>query len=115
MTELREMYHPGSYIEDSIEALGMTQSEFAARVGLSVKTISQLISGDANITFETANKFSEFFHCIIVTRNRGFHLSVRASAFYRHCRRIGELRCRYQKRNFKRVLLFRRAIPFRLC
>lgn len=65
MSEIREMYHPGSYIEDSIEALGMTQSEFAARVGLSVKTISQLISGDANITFETANKFSDFFHTSI--------------------------------------------------
>lgn len=65
MTDLKEVYHPGCYIEDSIEALGMTQSEFAARVGLSVKTISQLISGDANVTFETANKLSDFFHTSI--------------------------------------------------
>lgn len=65
MSELREMYHPGSYIADAIEALGITQSEFAARVGLSVKTISQLISGDINITFEIANKFSKFFYTSI--------------------------------------------------
>lgn len=55
------MYHPGSYITDAIEALGITQSEFAERIGLSVKTINQLISGNANITFEIANKFSKIF------------------------------------------------------
>lgn len=61
MSELREIYHPGSYITDVIEALGITQSEFAERIVLSVKTINQLISGNTNITFEIANKFSEFF------------------------------------------------------
>lgn len=65
MSELREMYHPGSYITDVIETLGITQNEFAERIGLSVKIINQLISGNTNITFEIANKFSEFFHTSI--------------------------------------------------
>ena len=34
-------FHPGSYIEDIVEELNITQSEFAERLGVSAKTISK--------------------------------------------------------------------------
>lgn len=45
---------PGETLQETLEALGMTQSELAARTGRSEKTISQIINGKAPITTETA-------------------------------------------------------------
>ncbi|MBE6015648.1 MAG: addiction module antidote protein, HigA family [Lachnospiraceae bacterium] len=50
--------HPGYYIADLIEELGMTQAEFATRVGTNTKTISYLVNGQANITNDLAKKMS---------------------------------------------------------
>ena len=61
MSEKRVVSHPGEYLIDSIEALGMTQNEFAIRTDISTKTISNLINGKANITFEIASKLASFF------------------------------------------------------
>ena len=58
----RIVSHPGIYIKDAIEELGLSQSEFAFRTGLSVKTVSTLINGESNITFDVAIKLASFFH-----------------------------------------------------
>lgn len=58
----RIVSHPGIYVKDAIEELGLSQSEFAFRTGLSIKNVSTLVNGESNITFEVANKLSGFFH-----------------------------------------------------
>ncbi|AZT90161.1 addiction module antidote protein, HigA family [Caldicellulosiruptor changbaiensis] len=47
---------PGETIKENLEYLGMTQAEFAQRMGLSEKTVSEIINGIAPITYETALK-----------------------------------------------------------
>ena len=60
--ENRLVSHPGVYIRDAIEELGLSQSEFALRTGLSIKNVSTLINGESNITFEVAVRLANFFH-----------------------------------------------------
>src|SRR5665213_197190 len=47
---------PGDSLAETLETLGMTQIDLADRVGLSRKTINQIIQGVAPITAETAVK-----------------------------------------------------------
>lgn len=58
----RIVSHPGIYIKDALEELGLSQSEFAYRTGLSVKNVSTLLNGESNITFDVAIKLAGFFH-----------------------------------------------------
>jgi len=48
---------PGETLADTIQALGMTQAELAARTGRPVKTISEIINGKEAITPRTALQF----------------------------------------------------------
>lgn len=57
----RPVSHPGIYIRDAIDELGLNQSEFAIRSGLSIKNVSTLLNGESDITFEVALKLSSFF------------------------------------------------------
>ncbi|VTS48589.1 HigA family addiction module antitoxin [Streptococcus dysgalactiae] len=52
-------FHPGSYIEEIIDDLNITQEEFAERLGVSPKTISKLINAEVPVSTETANKLSK--------------------------------------------------------
>ncbi|MCR4589024.1 MAG: HigA family addiction module antidote protein, partial [Lachnospiraceae bacterium] len=51
-------FHPGYYIADMIEEMGMTQAEFATRLGTTTKTVSCLVNGQANISNDLAKKLS---------------------------------------------------------
>ena len=51
-------FHPGYYIADIIEDMGISQVEFAARMGTTAKTLNQLVNGQANISNDLANKLS---------------------------------------------------------
>ena len=51
-------FHPGYYIADIIEDMGISHAEFAARMGTTAKTLSQLINGQANISNDLAKKLS---------------------------------------------------------
>ena len=51
-------FHPGYYIADVIEDMGISQAEFATRMGTTAKTLSQLINGQANISNDLAKKLS---------------------------------------------------------
>ena len=61
MSNIRFVPHPGEYLKDAIDELGMSQNEFAIRIGTSGKTISKIISAEQNITFDIASKIAEFF------------------------------------------------------
>ena len=61
MLSKRRVSHPGIYIKEAIEELGLNQSEFALRSGLSIKNVSTLISGTSRITVDVARKLSAFF------------------------------------------------------
>ena len=54
-------FHPGIYIKESLEAMEMTAKEFAARTGISERTLSALITGKGDITFDVAYKLSQYF------------------------------------------------------
>ncbi len=47
---------PGATLLETLESLGMSQSELSLRTGLAEKTISQIVNGVAPITHETALK-----------------------------------------------------------
>ena len=51
-------FHPGYYIADVIEDMGVSQAEFATRLGTNTKTLSYLLNGQANITNDLAKKLS---------------------------------------------------------
>lgn len=45
---------PGDSIRENMEALGMNQEELAARLGITTKHLSNVLNGNAPITYETA-------------------------------------------------------------
>lgn len=49
-------FHPGVYIKEIIEEYGITQEEFAFRLGSNTQTVSGLINGRNNITNDLALK-----------------------------------------------------------
>ncbi len=46
--------HPGEILEETLESRNMKRIDLAKRCGLSVKTVSQILSGNAPVTTETA-------------------------------------------------------------
>lgn len=60
MANIRRI-HPGVYIKESLDVMEMTAKEFAARTGISERTLSAIINGNGNITFDVAYKLSMFF------------------------------------------------------
>lgn len=52
-------FHPGSYVEDILDDLNITQKEFATRLGVTEKSLSKLINGEDNLSNETAYKLSK--------------------------------------------------------
>ena len=51
-------FHPGYYVAEIVEDAGITQAEFATRMGTTAKTLSQLINGQANLSNDLAQKLS---------------------------------------------------------
>ena len=51
--------HPGELLEEEIEFIGMTQSELAERMRVSVHVVSEIIRGKRDITDEVAVKLEE--------------------------------------------------------
>lgn len=52
-------FHPGTYVEELVNNLNITQSEFANRLGTSAKTVSKIINGEDRISRELASKLSK--------------------------------------------------------
>lgn len=51
-------FHPGYYIAEVIEDMGITQAEFAKRLGTNGKIVSNLINAQINLSNEIAEKLS---------------------------------------------------------
>ncbi len=51
-------FHPGYYITEIIEDMGISQSEFADRVGIADKILDDLVKGRINISYGIAKKLS---------------------------------------------------------
>ena len=60
MANIRKI-HPGEFIKDSLEAMEMTSKEFSMRTGISERTLSAVLNGNGNITFDIAFKLASFF------------------------------------------------------
>ncbi|HJF86744.1 MAG TPA: HigA family addiction module antitoxin [Companilactobacillus farciminis] len=58
----RIVFHPGSYIEDIIEELNITQEEFADQLDISTETLSEIVNGKIAITSDIANKLAKITH-----------------------------------------------------
>lgn len=52
-------FHPGYYIKEIIEESGLTQEDFAKRLGTTPKNLSLLVRGEQNLSFNVALKLSK--------------------------------------------------------
>lgn len=52
-------FHPGSYVEEILEDLNITQKEFAQRLNMTEKSLSKLINGEDNLSKESSYKLSK--------------------------------------------------------
>ncbi len=57
----RMAFHPGYYIQEELEALEMTQEEFAKRLDTTPKNLSILIRGEQSLSIDMAMKLARFF------------------------------------------------------
>lgn len=51
-------FHPGYYVAEIIEDMGISQDEFATRLGTTGKTVSKLVNGQCNISNDLAQKLA---------------------------------------------------------
>ncbi len=51
-------FHPGYYIEEIVEESGLTQADFAKRLGTTPKNLSVLMGGKQSLTVDMAIKLS---------------------------------------------------------
>ena len=51
-------FHPGYYIQEIVEESGLTQADFAKRLGTTPKDLSLLIRGEQNLSSDIAMKLS---------------------------------------------------------
>ena len=60
MANIRRV-HPGVYIKESLLAMEMTAKEFSVRTGISERTLSSIINGSGDITYDVAFKLATYF------------------------------------------------------
>ena len=53
--------HPGEFLSEILEELGLSQAEFARAIGVSPMRISHVIKGDRPVTAELALLFGQAF------------------------------------------------------
>ncbi len=57
----REPIHPGEFLADELEELGMSAAELARIVRVPANRISQIIAGRRNVTADTALRLGRYF------------------------------------------------------
>lgn len=55
----RIAFHPGYYIEECLENSGLTQQDFADKLGMTSESLDELINGQESISAETGKKLSK--------------------------------------------------------
>lgn len=53
--------HPGEHLEEELDALGMSAAELARQMQVPANRISQILSGERDITADTAMRLGHFF------------------------------------------------------
>lgn len=61
-SNIRKVSHPGKYVKEAIEALNMSQNEFAIESGMPPNNLDSLINKESSITYEDAERLPSFFH-----------------------------------------------------
>lgn len=61
-------FHPGYYIKEIAEESGLTQKDFAKRLGTTPKNLSILIHGDQDLSIDIAAKLSRMLGTTISYR-----------------------------------------------
>ncbi|MBI4192650.1 MAG: HigA family addiction module antidote protein [Betaproteobacteria bacterium] len=54
--------HPGEFLKEALEELGLSQAQFARAIGVSAMRISHLVSGTRPVTAELALLFGRAFN-----------------------------------------------------
>jgi addiction module HigA family antidote len=57
----REPIHPGEFLTDELDELGMSAAELARIIHVPANRISQIIAGKRNITADTALRLGQYF------------------------------------------------------
>jgi HTH-type transcriptional regulator/antitoxin HigA len=56
-----EVFPPGEFIREELEARGWSQADLAERLGLPLRLISELVAGERAVTPETARGLAQAF------------------------------------------------------
>ncbi len=56
-----EVFHPGEYLRDELEARGWTQTQFAKIIGRPVQLVNGIINGKTAVTAQTAKEIAAAF------------------------------------------------------
>jgi len=56
-----EVFPPGEFVKDELEARGWSQADLAEILGRSARLVSEIISGKRAVTAETARGLAEAF------------------------------------------------------
>jgi addiction module HigA family antidote len=64
-------FHPGYYIEEIIECLGVSQEDFAKRLEITPKNLSILVRGEQSLSLDIAVKLSR-----MLGNSIGFWLAI---------------------------------------
>lgn len=51
-------FHPGHYVEEAIQDMNISQSDFAKRLGIPERTLSLFIDGQIDISYKLAERLS---------------------------------------------------------
>ena len=54
-------FHPGYYLKELVDDSGLTQEDFAKRLGTTPKNLSILIRGEQSLSIDVATKLSRMF------------------------------------------------------
>ncbi len=57
----REAIHPGEFLSDELEEIGITPTELSRRIDVPPNRISQIIRGLRDVTADTALRLGKFF------------------------------------------------------
>jgi antitoxin HigA-1 len=57
----KRIVHPGAILQDELDELGITPTEFARQINVAPNRVSQIISGKRAITGDTALRFGHWF------------------------------------------------------
>ena len=60
-------FHPGQYVEESIEDYNLTQKEFAERLGVSEIRLGKLVNGEESISNDIARKLAKVTNISMIT------------------------------------------------